>query len=341
MKLLLLGNRGSKPLGASPNSPFEKMGGDTTTMGIIFEEDNTVVAIDGGSGFWKWPYTLQNYANMDAPYDIHMFFTHYHMDHTMGLPQSPLLFTPGNEVKFYGPDAKPSMQAVLTDMASRPANPDLAAHYQAALQFNALPDRTNTPITLPNGAKVKWIALPHGDEFAHAYRFEHNGRSICIISDAHHEFDEQTDEPLINDELVEFISDADVLVYDSHFTDAELKDTPFFRSFGHSTGEHGVRLCAEANIPMLIKHHHDPNKIDSVLIEETLQLQRYADPHGVTVFAAQPSMCIDLALSMDDLIMDMTRQTLDRESRFTAISRINVPDEVQQTQSPQHKRMPK
>jgi ribonuclease Z len=71
---------------------------------------------------------------------------------------------------------------------------------------------------------------------------------------------------------VEFIRDADLVIYDATYTDEEL---PRFRGFGHSTWQHGVMLCKEAGVKRFAIYHHSPLRTDAELdaIEEAAQLE--------------------------------------------------------------------
>jgi phosphoribosyl 1,2-cyclic phosphodiesterase len=307
MKTILFGNRGSMPLGASENSPFGKYGGDTTCVGISFD-DNTIISLDAGSGFWKWPYTLDELMNKTAPYDMHIFFSHYHMDHTMGLAQSPLLFNQQNSVNIYGPDFKPGLEQMFHDNANRPNNPDLMNFYKAKLKFNTLDKNDQSKkITLNNGATVSFLYMPHSKEESVGYRVDHNGQGVAFLTDTNHSFDEN-DKPVLSDKIIDFIKDADILIYDSHFSDKELNDHPFYRDFGHSTGEHGVRLCEKANIPMLITSHHNPQNNDKKMDELTTKFRQYGAGHNVYVYPALPSICIDLDLHPSARKQDLEQQ---------------------------------
>ena len=296
MKIIMYGNRGSSALGASDNSPFAKFGGDTTCVGIVFD-DGTLISLDAGSGFWKWPYTLKKLLGNEGPYNMNLFFSHYHLDHTMGLAQSLLLFNEKNKINVYGGDFYPGLETMFYENANRPQNPDLSNHYKAEISFDTLgrSDKHKT-VTLDNGACVKWKYNPHGPgEESIGYRIDHEGKSFAFITDTDHKFDE-SDTPILDSELVDFIKDCDALLYDCHFSDKELDETPDMRNYGHSTGEHGVRLCKAANIPMLITSHHNPFKDDPAMDSLTRQFRRYGALNNVFVFPAMPSLCLDLNL---------------------------------------------
>ncbi len=326
MKVILFGNRGSVPLGASENSPFGKYGGDTTCVGVTFD-DGTLISLDAGSGFWKWPYTLKTLMGNDGPYEMNLFFSHYHLDHTMGLAQSPFMFDSKNVMNIYGPDFEPGLKEVFLTSANRPQNPDLTNFYQAELNFNTLeendPDKT---VTLPNGALVKWLYLDHSSEQSVAYRIEHKGRSFAFLTDTDHKFDDD-DNPVLDKRVLDFIRGADMLIYDCHFSDQEFNDTPHYRFFGHSTGEHGVRLCEAADVPMLVTTHHNPHNNDEQMDRITAAFRNYGMPRGIHVVAAKPSLCIDLNLHPSALKDDLDNQQTakDRWSKLASIGKPTKP----------------
>jgi ribonuclease BN (tRNA processing enzyme) len=308
MKVILFGNRGSIPLGASPGSPFEKYGGDTTCVGISFD-DGTLVSFDAGSAFWKWPFTIEKLLGQKDPVQMHLFFSHFHLDHTMGLAQSSLLFNPANRINVYGPDFKPGLSAMFLQNANRPQNPDLTDFYKTALDFKVLGRNVQkNAITLDNGAIIEWIYNPHGPkEESVGYKITHQGQSLSFITDTHHTFDEH-DRPVIDKELVDFIKKSDAMIYDCHFSDQELKEQPFMRDFGHSSGEHGVRLCQAADIPLLITSHHNPHKTDIELDKLTQKFRLYGAQRGVYVCPALPSLCLDLSQGPQAIKEDLARQ---------------------------------
>ena len=295
MKIILFGNRGSRPIGASAGSPFEQFGGDTSAIGVVAGDQ--LVALDTGSGFWKWPYTLKSIFNRAAPYKLNVFYSHYHDDHTMGIAQSPFLFDPRNTIDIYGPDFDGGPREVFNQKANRPHNPDLSRVYRASHTFHTLSDSDPVhAVELADGMKVSWIKNPHGFENSYGYRIEHGGQTLAYITDTHHQVD-VNGAPVLSPAIVDFIRGADVLIYDSHFSDGEYAtNTKLCQDMGHSTGEQGVRLAKAAGIPIMVKHHHDPNKIDAELTHETAALKAYGQARGVAVVAAQPSLCIDLSL---------------------------------------------
>ena len=59
-----------------------------------------------------------------------------------------------------------------------------------------------------------------------------------------------------------FCRDADLVIYDTMFTEAEL---PRCRGWGHSTWNAGVALCRAAGAHALAAYHHHKGHDDAVL----------------------------------------------------------------------------
>lgn len=321
MKVILFGNRGSRPLGASEDSPWQRYGGDTTTVGVI--SGKQIIALDTGSAFYKWNWTLKNYLKMEPPYNMAIFYSHLHDDHTNGLPQAAELFVPGNIIDVFGPPEDGqgcSLQDVFQANANEPSNPNLTKAYNARLSFTELGHSPNIDsLLLKSGVKVSWLPVQHGKIKAYGYRIEHENQTLCMISDTHHNVDDNGT-PILDQNIVEFINGADALIYDSHFTDQfYAQRTAMCQTFGHSTGEHGVRLAAAAKVPMFVAHHYDPSKRDDTLDTEMASLREYGQKRGISVVAAQPSLCLDFSRNMEDRLALIAKQTTPK-LRYQAIA---------------------
>ena len=123
-------------------------------------------------------------------------------------------------------------------------------------------------------------ALPHPDR-ATAYRLTFRGRSICYVTDTEHKVDD------INLNLVEFICDADLLIYDCTYSDENF---PAHIGWGHSTWQEGVRLAQAGNIKQLAIFHHDPNSNDSILDD----IQKQASEKWSGAFVAREGLSLKL-----------------------------------------------
>src|SRR3546814_20313018 len=98
------------------------------------------------------------------------------------------------------------------------------------------------PLNHPNGAT--------------GYRVDYGGKSICYITDTEH----MPGQPDRN--ILELIAGADIVIYDSTYTDAEF---PRYVSWGHSTWQEGARLADAAGAGRLVIFHHDPSPDDDFM----------------------------------------------------------------------------
>jgi len=106
-----------------------------------------------------------------------------------------------------------------------------------------------------DGVEIETIALNHHDGCI-GYRVNFDGRSVCFITDTSHiEGHPDTD-------LIEFVRDTDLMIYDATYTDKEF---PQFANFGHSTWEEGIRISKAANVKRYCTFHHRPSRTDKAL----------------------------------------------------------------------------
>jgi phosphoribosyl 1,2-cyclic phosphodiesterase len=102
---------------------------------------------------------------------------------------------------------------------------------------------------------VRTVPLSHPDR-ATGYRVEHAGKSVAYVTDTEHE------PGRLDDNVLALVARADVMIYDSTYTDEEF---PSRTGWGHSTWQEGVRLAAAAGVRRLVVFHHDPGRDDAAL----------------------------------------------------------------------------
>jgi phosphoribosyl 1,2-cyclic phosphodiesterase len=112
------------------------------------------------------------------------------------------------------------------------------------------------------GVKVRTTRLNHPDR-ATGYRVEFGGKSICYLTDTQHVIG-KPDQNVLN-----IIKGADMVIYDSTYTDAEF---PKRADWGHSTWEEGVRLCEAAGVKTFVVFHHDPDHDDDFMDKVTFEV---------------------------------------------------------------------
>ena len=189
-----------------------------------------------------------------APLDIDIYFTHTHLDHISGLTFFAPLFDQRSSVRMWAGhlEAPYTLKKVVGHLMQAPLYPVSLDIFQARVEFKefragdalscgAVTLRT-APLNHPNGAT--------------GYRVDHLGKSICYITDTEHRAGE------IDRNIVDLCRDADVMIYDSSYTDEEYER---YRGWGHSTWQEGVRIADAAGIGTLAIFHHDPSHDDAFM----------------------------------------------------------------------------
>ena len=144
------------------------------------------------------------------------------------------------------------VQRVLAGQMARPTFPVPLTALQADIKFQDFQAGQQFEI---EGIVVKTAPLQHPDG-ATAYRIEADGRSFCYVTDTEH----VPGEP--DENVLGLIQGADLVVYDSTYTDAEF---PKHVGWGHSTWQEGVRLCRRADVQRMAIFHHDPYHDDDFM----------------------------------------------------------------------------
>ena len=128
--------------------------------------------------------------------------------------------------------------------------------------------------------KVTTAKLNHPDN-ATGYRLDFQGASLCYITDTEHIVGKP------DQNILGLIEGADLVVYDSTYTDEEFEGK---LGWGHSTWQEGVRLCQAANVKRMAIFHHDPDHEDGFM--EQLEAEARSTWSGA--FAARENMRIYL-----------------------------------------------
>ncbi len=232
-------------------------GGNTSCL-EIFAGDQRII-LDAGTGIRGLG---QEFAR-DGRKTGTLLLTHTHWDHINGFPFFAPLFMPTYEFDIFAGHLSGSggVESVLSSQMASPLFPVPLEALQAKLRFVDFEagDRwdhgggvtiSTKPLNHPNGAT--------------GYRIEFGGQSICYVTDTEHVAG-KPDQNVLN-----LIDGADLVIYDSTYTDAEF---PAKIGWGHSTWEEGVRLCKAAGVGQLAIFHHDPDHDDDFMaqLEKTAQ----------------------------------------------------------------------
>jgi phosphoribosyl 1,2-cyclic phosphodiesterase len=240
------GVRGSIPC---PGPDTVRYGGNTSCIEVRC--GGQLLIFDAGTGLRPLG------AHLDAlgPVDADLYFTHTHFDHICGLPFFSSAYAASNRFRLWAGHLLPdhTLRYVLSEMMMAPLFPIPISVLSADLVFNDF--RTGETLHPGPGIVLKTAPLNHPNG-ATGYRIEYGGRSLCYVTDTEH----VPDKP--DATVLGLIAGADVVIYDSTYTDEEFKDHV---GWGHSTWQEGVRLAGKAKVKQLVIFHHDPGHDDAAM----------------------------------------------------------------------------
>jgi hypothetical protein len=187
----------------------------------------------------------------------------------MGFPVFSPLFVPSAKLRIHGPGnaRKIPLQKVLSNQLSWDYWPVKLKELAADVSYAQIGE---TAIDLGGGLAVTSKMLNHSITTL-GYRFEYQGKSIVTSYD--HEpygtVDEKTGAGAARKirrrqkEYLDFIKDADILIYDCMYTEKEYQGSK--TGWGHSTYEEGIASARQAGVKTLVCFHHDPARTDRQL----------------------------------------------------------------------------
>jgi phosphoribosyl 1,2-cyclic phosphodiesterase len=224
-----------------------RYGGNTSSLEVRCGD--RMLLFDAGTGIRYLGRALDG-ARLDA--DI--YFTHTHFDHVCGLPFFRPLFQSQNRFRLWAGHLSGAMtlKRVLAEFMMSPLFPVPPEVFRSTLEYRDF----KAGETLSAGdVKLRTATLNHPDG-ATGYRIEFDGRSFCYVTDTEHV------PGSLDRNVLALIAGADLVVYDSMYTDEEYRR---YVGWGHSTWQEGVRLCKEAGVKRLAVFHHDPEHDDDML----------------------------------------------------------------------------
>ncbi len=240
-RLVVHGARGSLPASGTTHTRY---GGNSTCFSLHIENTDPIV-IDCGTGMAFAPDLVP-----EGPTHYHVFLTHYHLDHLVGLQGFRPFFQQDQRFTFYGyPAGGIGVDRALLAVFTQPWFPIPLEEIPSRRDFVEL---DGTPARVGPVA-VTTIRLRHPQGIT-GYRLEVGGRAIVIATD------HEAGEPEVDARLVEFATGADVLIHDAQFTPEEREGV--YSGWGHSTWHDAATTADAAGVDRLILTSHDPFRSD-------------------------------------------------------------------------------
>ena len=247
-RLRFWGVRGTVPTPAVDKLRF---GGNTSCLAVELG-DGTHLILDCGTGIR----VLGNaWSAVDHPDGgrFHIFFTHYHFDHVEGLPLFQPLYDAKSTITIYGARSGPhSVRDVLAALVRPPYFPVTLSDAPSRPSYI---DLDGSP-RMVGDVTVSCLPLNHPDGSL-SFRLERGARRIVYATDHEH------GKPETDRALIEFARDADYLIYDATYAQAEYE--ALRRGWGHSTWYAAVQTALAARVRHLVLFHHHPEHSDEEL----------------------------------------------------------------------------
>lgn len=243
-----------------PESQQPCYGGHTSCVEVF--TDKTQLIVDGGSGIRPLAEHLMAGPCGMGKGEAHIFMTHFHWDHLIGLPFFIPIFIPGNRVHFYA--VQEDLEQNIRRMFTKPNFPVPFEALGAQIFFHSMEPRKPQMI---GDIQVTPYQLDHPDP-CWGYRFEHQGRaySHCVDSEALR---------VSRDDLgldLPLYQNCNVMVFDAQYTFEEAIEKT---NWGHSSAPIGLDLAMREKIPKVYFMHHDPSASD----EHIAYLQRRTEDY--------------------------------------------------------------
>jgi len=252
-------------------------GGNTSCVQIDTGSDEYVLC-DLGTGVRPFGHHVLASHGARIPCTFHVFMSHLHWDHIMGFPFFLQAYIPGNRIVIYGCHAE--LEKAFRKQHAAPCFPVEFSRLGANIEFVGLEPGKRTRVA---GLEVvPKLELHSGDSYS--YRFEHQGKVVVYSTDSEH----KTDDARSTLEFVEFIRQADLVIFDAMYSLADSASVK--EDWGHSSNIVGVELCQIARAKHLFLFHHEPVHNDaqiSSVLQESLRLEEITrGDHGLRISSA-------------------------------------------------------
>jgi phosphoribosyl 1,2-cyclic phosphodiesterase len=244
--------------------------------------DGSTLALDAGTGLRELGKAL---VREGRPSPVHLFLSHTHWDHVMGLPFFAPLYDKNNHLLVYplANEAQERFQRNIFDDIHFPVSVnDIPSKVEFA--------RPEGDVWQVGSAKVRRIQLNHPGG-AQGFRIDdEDGSSMAYLTD-----NEMTaTRPLVTaDDLARFADGVNLLIHDSQYVPSDM---PHKRGFGHSLVSDVLELGQFAKPNDLVLFHHDPDRSDDALDQIGAEAKKWLAERtkSVGLLVAHEGLAVDL-----------------------------------------------
>jgi len=296
MKIRFWGVRGSIP---TPGKSTVRYGGNTSCIEVETDKGTTII-FDAGTGIRELGMSLLKRKN---PINAHIIFSHTHWDHIQGFPFFVPIFIPTSTLKLYAPKPlreTESLERIMKNQMSYqvfPISLDAIQNMNSKISYYDItegkldiPEFENEGITIIAqymnhpvvclGYKIicnNKVLIYTGDNEPYYNVFDKNlainkiakntGAKSVLFDDDDDDVDDNeaiSTVQQMNKKFVDFITDCDILISDSQYTEQEYATK---QGWGHSSFETNIERALAARVKKLVLFHHEPMRSDDALDE--------------------------------------------------------------------------
>lgn len=241
--------------------PVPRVGGfGTATTCVEVRSQRSRLIIDGGSGIKNLGDHLINSGEGRGPF--HIFLTHFHWDHLIGIPFFVPHFIPGTKINYYA--VQPELEYMVRGKFRKPYFPVPFEGLRSEIKFHLLAPRV--PIKIDD-MTVTPYQLDHPDP-CWGYKVQSGKLAYAHCVDT--EGTRQSRESLGPD--LPLYQGIDLMYFDAQYTLPELADKA---NWGHSAAQIGLDIAFREKIKSVIFAHHDPGASTEQIYSVIEQAREY------------------------------------------------------------------
>ncbi len=245
------------------NIPVPQVGGyGVATTSVEVRSPKTQIIIDGGSGIRYLSEQIMSGTRGSSKGPFHIFMTHFHWDHLIGLPFFTPHFVPGIHINYYA--VQPDLEQNIRSVFRKPFFPVPFESLSSKIHFHILEPRK--PVVI-NDMKITPYQLDHPDP-CWGYRVESHDRAYAHCVDT--EGTRATREELGPD--LPLYQNVDLMYFDAQYTFPELAEKA---NWGHSAAQVGLDIAFREHVKRVIFAHHDPGADINQILELKRQTEEF------------------------------------------------------------------